>query len=228
MKLSNKILVGFLGSIFVYLTAAFAEVRFRGTPNFLNSKNSVAETVDLTSVISHLVIQDMDSRHIKVAGSNRAQLEVRSFKGEVLKQLRYTISGDTLTLHNFEEGDGKKVQITVFVPESTLKTITVNSATAILEGLQQQRLHVAVNGGRVWMSGNLIQTLQTDLSNKSFMEIEGSNLDTLSANIESSQLQVPSNVALVRGSIKDNSLVRFTDIQEIQLKKDASSNLQVY
>jgi hypothetical protein len=50
MSLSNKILLSFFGFIFLYLTAAFVEIRVSGTPNIISDKNSKAETVDIVGV----------------------------------------------------------------------------------------------------------------------------------------------------------------------------------
>ena len=86
MKLSNKILVGFFGFLFLYLTAAFTEIRLNGTPNVINDSNSKIETVDLSG-IRYIVVGDVD-KNINITGSDRSQLEVRSFSGDLLKHLK--------------------------------------------------------------------------------------------------------------------------------------------
>src|SRR5687768_6562742 len=105
MKLSNKILFGFFGFAFIYLTAVFAEVRLRGIPNIINDNNSIAETVDVSGV-SYLVLQNLD-KQVNVVGSDRARLEVRSISGNLLQKLNYQVSGDTLTL---SEGNSEEVK----------------------------------------------------------------------------------------------------------------------
>ena len=59
MKLSNKILIGYFGFIFVYLSAAFTEIRFRGSLNQLDESIGIVETADLSGV-TYLVLQDLD------------------------------------------------------------------------------------------------------------------------------------------------------------------------
>src|SRR5688572_19543448 len=117
MKLSNKILIGFFGFIFIYLTAAFTEVRLKGTPNVIDDTNSIAETVDIPG-IAYLILNDID-KNVNVIASDRAQLEVRSFSGDLLTKLKYKISDDTLTLSGLQSKGIKTIKISVFVPNTS-------------------------------------------------------------------------------------------------------------
>ena len=226
MKLSNKILLGFFGLVFLYLTAAFAEIRLSGIPNIVNDKNSIAETVDISGV-AYLIIKDLDN-NVKVIGSDRTRLEVRSLSGDLLKKLKYEMSGDTLTLSGLQSEELGPIRISLFVPETSLKGIAVNSAAATIEGMEQELLYISLKSGRISVSGNKISNIQMDLSNRSFLEINTTDLDTLSATIEGSEVLINSPVGLVQGSMKNNSSLRLGDIQEIQLKKDESSRLNSY
>lgn len=226
MKLSNKILLGFFGFIFLYLTAVFAELRLTGISNVIDHKNSVAETVDLSG-ISYLILNDCD-KDVKITGSDRAMLEVRSLSGSLLKKLKYEISGDTLTLSGFQSSISGAVRISVFVLKPGLKGITVKSSSGTIEGLQQESLQLSQNSGRIWMSENKISNFQTDLSNGSTLSISKTTLDTLSARIDGSKLHVLSPVGLVQGTIENNSRLQLSELQEIQVKKDKNSNLFMY
>jgi hypothetical protein len=226
MKLSNKILLGFFGFIFIYLTAAFTELRLTGSPNIIDDKNSKAETVDISG-IAYLVLQDLD-KDIRVIGSDRARLEVRSRSGDLLQNLEYNISGDTLTLSGLQIEDLRSVMISVFVPESGLKGITVNDATATVERLAVGHLYISQNAGRIWMSAVDIGELQIDALRKSFFQINGTNVDTLSAKIEESELFISAPVKLLKGSMQRNSSLQVIGIDEIQFKKDETSRLNMY
>jgi hypothetical protein len=225
MKLSNKILLGFFGFIFLYLTAAFAELRLTGSPNVINDKNSIAETTDISGV-NYVVIRDMDTQ-INVIGSDRAQLEVRSFSGTLLEKLNYKISGDTLTLSGIESKEVKTIKISVFVPETSLKGITVNRSVAIVRGLQRDVLQISQKSGTIWMSESRITKIQMDLD-ESYLDISGTRLDTLSVNIERSEVSIDAPVGLLQGSMKSSSQLRMSDIGEIQFKKDESSRLNLF
>jgi len=224
MKLSNKILIGFFGFIFIYLTAAFAELRLNGVPNVIDDTNSIAETVELTA-ISYLIIKNVD-KNVLVLGSDRPRLEVRSFTGDWLAKLKHSVSGDTLTLSDFHE-ENAKVKIAVFVPQAQLKGITVNTASATVNGLQQDRLHLSQKSASLWVTDSQLTKMEVDLD-QSFLDVSGTTLDTLSVQVERSRLNILSPVGILQGSMKNNAYLTLSDIEEIQLKKDKSSRLLSY
>ena len=226
MKLSNKILLGFFGFIFLYLTAAFAELRFGGTSRVMDEKNTISETVDLSGV-SYLIVNNI-GRDIRVSASDRPRLEVLSLGGDVLKALQYEVSGDTLTFSGAPSED-TRMRISIFVPKTAFKGITANNSVAVtLEGLEQENLHVSQNSGRLSMSGSKIANIQVDLSNHSFFEMHATNVDTLSLKIDDSHLTISSPIGFLNGSIRNKAFLQLHDIAEIQLKKDESSRVNMY
>jgi hypothetical protein len=226
MKLSNKILIGFFGFAFIYLTAVFAEVRLRGIPNIIDKTNSVAETADISGV-SYLVIQDLD-HYIAVIGSDQPRLEVRSISGDLLKSLKYNISGDTLTLSKFQAEEKPSVSISVFVPKAGLKGMTVNDSRANVKGLEQELLYISQNAGQIFMSDNRIDKVHLEVSSKSYLHITATSLDTLSAKIDNSEVIISSPVGVLKGSMENNSSLQMSRIDEIQFKKDENSRLNLY
>jgi hypothetical protein len=225
MKLSNKILVGFFGFIFLYLSAAFAELRLMGTPNVVDEKNSIVESVDLTGV-AYLVINDLD-KNIHVVASEKAQLEVRSLSGELLKQIKYQVSNDTLTVTDLPEEKRSSVKITLFVRKTGFKGMTVNQSEVMMSGLQQKHLYIVENSGRIWISESKIGKIQVNASGESNLDISETRVDTLSAELRMSHVQV-SSVRLLEGSMKQSSSIQLGDVDEIQFKKDKSSRLSMY
>jgi hypothetical protein len=225
MKLSNKILLGFFGTAFLYLTAVFAELRLTGVPNIINEKNSVAETVDLSGV-EYIIFNNIE-RNIKIIDADQPRIEVRSLSGDLLKNLKHTVSNGTLTMSAFESEDAGAVRITVFIPEGKLKGITVNASSATVKGFDQEVLHLSQNAGHVWMSEVNVGSLQLDLSNRSSLDLSGSHVDTLSARIDDSHALIFTPVGFVQGALVNNSSLRLSSLREIQLKKDESSHLGI-
>ena len=226
MKLSNKVLIAFFGFIFLYLSAVFAEIRFGGTSNIMDDKNSIAETVDLPG-ITYLILDGIDTE-VRVIGSDHTRLELQSFSGGLLPKLDYTVSGDSLTLSDFQSEGVKRVKISVLVSKENFKGVIVHGARAVVKDIKQDFLHLSDSAGRITMLNSEITRLHLDLSNDSSLDITRSSIDTLTAEIEESEVHIYSSVGFMRGSIKNETFLQLHTIQEIQLKKDESSRLTMF
>jgi len=226
MKLSNKILIGFFAFIFFYLTAIFAEIRFSGTSNVLDEKNSVAEKVALSG-IRHLVLNDVD-REVRILRADSSRLEVRSLTGDMLARLKYVVSGDTLTLSGLKSERNERVNISVFISNTSLRQIMINRAAINLSGLKQDYLFILENAGRVWMRDNKISRIKVKASNQSFMNITGPDIDSLALGINESEVRVYPSVGFLQGSMENKATLQLNNVLEVQLKKDSTSRLSVY
>lgn len=226
MKLSNKILLGFFGFIFLYMNAAFMEIRLTGSPNIINDENSTAERIDL-SAINYLVLNGVD-KDVNVIGSDKSSLEVRSINGDLLKKVKYVVSGDTLTLSGIDAGDIQTFKITVFVPSASFKAINVNSAEAHIKGLHTPLLNIYQKKGRIYVSDCSIARVELDLD-AAYLNIADANVDTVSFTLEASTVNIYSPLMNLQGSLHNQSfLEHHRDVQEIQLKKDESSKLSMH
>ena len=134
MKLSNRILIGFFGFIFFYLAAAFTEIRFRGNLDQIDESNGIVESVDISGV-TYLVLPDLDES-ITVIGSENPRIEIRSISGDLLQNLNYHVTGDTLVL--VELAKDQHLNLSVYVPKNTFTGMTVNGTTVIVKGLNQK------------------------------------------------------------------------------------------
>lgn len=226
MKLSNKILIGFFGFIFIYMTAAFTEIRLRGTPNFIDNSNSLTETADFSGV-RYMVFEDL-GQNIHVYGSDQSRIEVRSMAGDLLQKLQYNISGDTLTLIKMEIDENQLVNISISVPKNTLKGMTVNGAGLSIDGLEQKELSIFQHAGWISMNNNKnLEKLTLEASNEANFTLANTDLKTLSLLIRNSEVQIHATVGLVEGSMMDNSFLRMKSAEEIRFKKDESSRLDL-
>lgn len=226
MKLSNKILLGFFGFIFLYLNAAFTEIRLTGSPNTINDENSIAEKIDF-SAINYLFLNGVN-KEVNVIGSDQSSLEVRSISGDLLKKVKYVVSGDTLTLSGIDAGDIQAFKITVFVPSARFKAINANSAEAHIKGLHTQVLNIYQKKGRIYMSDCHIERVELGLE-AAYLNISEASVDTVSLTLETSTVNIYSPLMRLQGSLHNQSfLEHLSNVEEIHLKKDESSKLNVH
>lgn len=227
MKLSNQILIGFFGFLFLYMTAIFAEVRFRGTPYIIDDSNSIAERVKLPET-RFLVVRDID-RYIHIEKSDTStHLEVRSISGAKLQNLKYRVSGDTVTLLGLDDDDKNSIRVTVFVSANRFEGVTIDGAAATIRNLDMDNLKIAQNRGWIRISDCEFKRLEVKASQQSYFECFSTAIDTLTLTMESSQLSVWSTVRRLEGSITNGASLRLQQAEEIEFRKDETSNLYLY
>ncbi len=222
MKLSNKILIGFFGFIFVYLMAGFTEIRFRGNMNVLDDSTGIKESVDLIE-IRYLIFRDLDES-ITVIGSDEAKLEVHSISGDLLHRLEYKVYGDTLELTQLQLEENENVDLTVRVSTHLLNGIEMHGATVVVDKLNQKQLRIIQNSGRIRFSEeNKLNKLDVISNNGGQLDFEGTKLDTLSIQLDDSNVSINAGSMRVEGNLVNESFLWMSDVDEIQVKKDRSS-----
>lgn len=227
MKLSNRILIGFFAIIFTYMTAAFLEVRFRGQPNHMDDSNSIVESVDIAK-ISHLVVMQDIGKQITVIGAEKSRIEVQSLKGDLLQKLKYDIVGDTLTLKRLNLDKDQRVRVYVYMSESNFTGMTVDNAAVIVKELDLNSLAIHQTAGWVRMTdSNNLNNLRIKAIQNANLTFSGSQLDTLSAQIDNSEVKILSAVNRVEGAMYNDSYLQVIQVNDIAFKKDESSRLNL-
>lgn len=227
MKLSNKILIGFFGLILLYMTVAFTEIRLKGDLNRMDNSNSLAETVEVDD-FKYLVINNL-YHSVKVAGADTPRIEVRSATGDLLKHLQYDLSGDTLSLLQVNLEDGKGINITVYVPKTGFHGLTSHDSGLIIDGLEQDSVFVHQTKGWTRLLGsNKISQLNIKASNEASFNISDVKLDLLNVQLDDARVDSNASVRLLEGSITNDSYIFLQSNNEIRLKKDESSRIDLY
>lgn len=226
MKLSNKILIGFFGFIFFYMTAAFTEMRLKGDLNRIGEHGGILETAELGS-IGYVKVSDLLQR-VTITGADNPGIEVKSKTGQALQSLEYEIVGDTLILKRFNLGKGDPAAITLLLKDGALRGLEVRDTHVTLKRLAQDSLIVAQSGGQVWLDkANRIKQLKVEAQDQAelfiYNELEHLELETVNA-----QIVVQSTVGVLSGRISSQSELVASGPEEVQLKRDSSSDFRFY
>jgi len=228
MKLSNKVLIGFFGFIFIYMIAAFTEIRFRGEARNFDKLNGIAESVGISG-IRHLVLPDIGKR-ITIRGSDTSRIELRSISGSLLQKLKYNMINDTLTLTDLQLAEeDRHLNLTIYVSNRDFEGMTVNGAHVVIENLNQETLTISQTSGRISMYKNsFLRKLNINASQKAKFNLRGVNLDTLSVLLDNSNVDIFSPIKRIEGSMNNNSYLVLRGADEIDFKKDITSKLRMY
>ena len=87
---------------------------------------------------------------------------------------------------------------------------------------------ISQDKGRVWMSESQVSSLDMNLANHSYLQLESTDIDSLSANIDQSQAYVDSPLGLVRATVINESVLRLNSVRALQLTRDENSNVNLY
>lgn len=224
MKLSNKILIGLFSFLFLYMIAAFTEMRIKGDLNRFDSINIILEKADITAA-NYIMLPNLEQQ-VTIIGSDKSGLEVKSIKGNLLQNLEYEMVGDTLNLLSMELEEKQFVNITIYVPKSTFRGLSTTHSGVFISDLQQEILSIHQIGGWIRMSdSNKIGQLNLNAQKTANFNFLKGKIDTLNATIDFSQVSVTQPMKLVKGSMKNASHLQLKGATEIQFKKDENSRL---
>ncbi len=224
MKLSNRILIGFFGFVFIYLIAAFTEIRFRGNLNHLDESTGLVETADLSG-FTYLIIRDLDES-VTLVAADVPGIEVRSITGDLLKNLKYEVKGDTLELTQLQLEENVNLNLTVYVPKNSLTGMTIYDVSVVIKGMDQKQLAIRQQAGSIrFVEGNRLEKLSIQATDNGNLNFSGHPLDTVSIQLNNSNVHIESGTSRVEGKMVNDSYLWIRDVNEIDFTKDETCRL---
>lgn len=225
MKLSNKVLIGLIGVIFIYINLAFIEIGFRGKPRVSLITEGISEVSELDE-FNYLVIEDF-GRSIKVIGSDKFALEMRSLEGGQLETVHTEYKQDTLILKPLNVEREKPFFVKIYVEKGSLKGVQINNARSLtLDSLEQVNLEVSHQEGWITLRRSKFDKI-TLRSGQGGFTIRNSELDSLTFLADQSRISVESTLKHVSGSLKNESSLRLKGVRDIQVRSDETSRMDL-
>ena len=222
MKLSDKIIIGFFGFIFLYMIAAFTELRFKGENTSFDTATALIETLPISN-IRYLRISDF-GRNIVISSSTNPRIEVRSKTGELLQELEYEILEDTINITGFRIENTPRYNIHVFVPLTGFAGIEIQNSVVTISDLTMPRISIKQIKGNITLYDKIhVGKLIIDSEENSTCSISNVHIDTLSARLNSSNLFIYSQIPRMEGSLENSSRLLHYGPGEIEFTKDGTS-----
>jgi hypothetical protein len=228
MKTSKIIFISLLSVIAIIILSAAIDIRINGERRgdfYANRK------VNKQIVPSFKVLCVNSSRNITVAHSDSSYVEVTYPKDSIAPKVNYTIKGDTLVVADFEKSNHRNESISIYATDS-LKSIQMNNSDASIMRFGSGRLSLNLNKSSVWMDHDkgdkyCSPTLDVVAKNHSVFDTGDFKADSLGIVLQNSRANIRISAKKISGSLADSSRIDARQSEEISLKKDKTSRINV-
>ena len=225
MKASNRILLIFFSGALLYMLAAFAEVRLSGERSDLHS-NAEVETVRLENM-KYLVLSDLE-RRVNITSSDEPRIELRSNTGQLLSNLSYNLSGDTLRLLTLNLEEDIRVELTIYVPNEGFLGLESRGINVDIFRIEQLTLSLNLQGGRVTMDDNIeLDKLSITASKNAQFDLFDGDVDTLMLDLDEANVEIRIGINRLEGQMNNGAVLSLFGANEFAFTKDKLSTMRV-
>lgn len=225
MKLSNKILLAFIGVIFLYTILASAEVRFRGTNNYIEDHDLIVESLPVEDY-KYLIIKDLKIP-VSIHKSGQTRIEISSINGNSLNKVSFNIKNDSLIIDSSDFIKEKHLFLAIYLPNSA-NLIKSQSENIKITALDLDSLTVFQKGGRVTVEeGVKLDWLNLRASKNAKINMNSASVENIQVNIENSSVSINQKVSTINGIVRDQSRLLTRSFSHISIDRDESSKLIV-
>lgn len=226
MKISNKILVGLLATIFLTITAAFIDIRVFGVHRSENNRVKKTENINLGNY-----------KYVKVL--NIPSLEIRPSEHNHLNFIAYNDSTEFAIDHRIENDTlfliGKKDYYSHYslYTQSDIEFISSKDSKIEFNSLKQNKMNMILDGGEVYCwNGDTTRLskfgrLKIDQIN-SRSNLHNVKTDTLDINLVKSKASFVKEILVLNASVKDKSNLHLRNVSDVKFIKDKSSKVNFY
>jgi len=229
MKTSKIIFISLLSTITLLILAAAIDLKISGHQregsgyDFKRSRQSLP---------AFRVLRVNNSLNITLVRKDSSYLEVASFKDSIVPKVNFALRGDTLVVSDFEKTVHRNVSITICANDSLRKIQLTNSKVGT-DRLGMGKLRFELDHSDLFLNQDLKlknALLSFDIDAKNHSEIDSNefSVDSLSLQLRNSKANLDLYVKKIYGTLSDSSVIYSRQPQEISLKKDASSKINVY
>lgn len=228
MKTSKIIFFVLVGTIAGIILAAMIDLRINGRRD---SDISSDFKVNKHPLKFFRTLNVTNSMNVTLVKNDSSFIEVTSLKDSIAPKVNFSVSGDTLRILDFETGNHRNVSIRIHTGDS-LHKILLESTDFIIEHFSAGMLSIDLDHSSVWfnqdeMVKSHINSLNIEAKNHSKISTNRFNVDSMQIVLQHSEAYLEISAKKLCGTLSDSSRIQARQQQEIWLKKDASSNVNI-
>jgi hypothetical protein len=228
MKTSKIIFISLLSTIAVLILAAMIDVRIHGRRN---SGGPSDFKVNKQIVPSFKVLRIYNSMNVTLVKNGSSFIEMTSLKDSVAPNLNFKINEDTLFVSDFEKQVHRNMSIVIHATDS-LKQIQLRNSDIGVERLGLGKLFFDLDKSELSLNQDTLVkstslTLGIVAKNHSRINSSEFRIDSLGLTLLNSEADLEIKAIKIIGTLSDSSRINVRQPEEISLKKDGTSKINV-
>lgn len=228
MKTSKIIFISLLGTIALIILAAVIDIRITGKRN----GDNVADFKRSRQTLPSFKVLNLSScKYIEIVQNDSSFMEINYPKDSIVPNNIYTIAKDTLIVTGFN----KKNHILTIKIHTTdsLKNIKLENTYLTISDFCFSRMSFDLNHSRLYLNQensnkSSAHAIRIIAKNHSDINCYKFNIDSLNITLHNSDADFMTHINKINGSITDTSRIELHQVEEILLKKDVSSKMNIY
>ena len=228
MKTSKIIFLILIGTIAAIILAALIDLRINGRRD---SDIAADFRVKKHPLNFFKVISVTNSMNVTLVKNDTSYLEVTSSKDSITPRVSFSQNEDTLKISDFEKVTHHDVSIRIHATGS-LKKILLKNSDFTIEHLSFAALSLNLDQSTVWFNQNdtersHLQFLEILAKNHSVVNADKFNADSVGITLIHSEAYLEIQAGKLFGSLSDSSRIQARQPEEIWLKKDGMSKVNI-
>jgi hypothetical protein len=229
MKTSKIIFVALLSTIALIMLAVVADIRVSGVKgnSFQNSNYKMTKK----TVPAFRVLSLNDRGNVELIQGDSTYLELQYRKDSVAPELNFHLNGDTLFINGQKKKSDNDQIIWIHTTGDLKKIVSRNSRLNFgnfnTPGLTIDLDDCILNIHQGENNKTSFQNLEINAKNHSNIYTGDISVDSLKVNLKKSDARFMIQLQKVSGNVTDSSSVSLSQVEDISLKKDKSSEIHV-
>jgi len=228
MKTSKIIFISLLSTIALIILVAMVDFRLTGRRN--NGGQSDFK-IKKQVLPPFKVLSINNSRNVTLVQNDSSFIEVTYLKDSIAPDINFKIREHTLIISGFEKLIHHNVSVRINSTDS-LGRMSLENSDISIENFSTGKIVVEMDKSSIWFNQGMNQqtayhTLDIVARNHSRVNSTKFRVDTLSIALQNSEINLEIMARKIKGELSDSSRIYVRQVEEISLKKDVSSHINI-
>ena len=228
MKTSKIIFISLLGAIAFIILASLIDIRITGKRN----GDYTADFKRSKQILPAFKALNLNScKNIQIVRNDSSFIEINYTKDSLVPKIDYSIVKDTLIISGLNKNN-RDFSIKICATDS-LKIIKLENSDLGIYNFGFRNMSFDLNHSRLHLNQedkdkSSAHAIQITAKNHSYINCYKFNIDSLGITLQNSNADFITDINKINGSISDTSRIVLRQAEEISLKKDATSKMNIY